>query len=30
MLIGGYLTIKGRKVADDKKLIAGIKKLWKE
>jgi biotin synthase len=29
MLIGGYLTIKGRSVEDDKKLVAQVEKLWK-
>jgi len=28
MLIGGYLTIKGRSVAEDKKLVAQVEKLW--
>lgn len=28
MLIGGYLTIKGREVSQDKRLITEIKKLW--
>jgi len=30
MLIGGYLTIKGRDVAEDQKLIEEIKKIWME
>jgi len=30
MLIGGYLTVKGRSVAEDNKLIKEIKALWKE
>ena len=29
MLIGGYLTVKGREVAEDHKLIKEIKKAWK-
>jgi len=29
MLIGGYLTIKGREVDDDRKLVREVKKLWK-
>lgn len=28
MLIGGYLTLKGRSVAEDRKLIKEIEKLW--
>lgn len=28
MLIGGYLTIKGREVKDDRKLIEEVSKLW--
>lgn len=28
MLIGGYLTIRGREVAEDLKLVNEIKKLW--
>lgn len=28
MLIGGYLTIKGRQVSEDRKLIEEIEKLW--
>ncbi len=28
MLIGGYLTIKGRQVAEDKELVKEIEKLW--
>ena len=30
MLIGGYLTIKGRELEEDYKLIEEIKKLWNE
>jgi len=30
MLIGGYLTIAGRAVSEDHKLVAEIKKLWTE
>jgi biotin synthase len=30
MMIGGYLTVKGKEVAEDKKLIEEIKKLWKK
>lgn len=30
MLIGGYLTIKGRAVDEDWKLVKEIKRLWKE
>lgn len=30
MLIGGYLTLKGRDVEEDYKLIEEIKKLWKK
>ncbi len=30
MLIGGYLTIKGRDVAEDKKLVEEIEKIWAE
>jgi biotin synthase len=30
MLIGGYLTVPGRDVAEDYKLIEEIKELWKE
>ncbi|MDD5108446.1 MAG: biotin synthase BioB [Candidatus Omnitrophica bacterium] len=29
MLIGGYLTIKGRSVEEDLKLVDQVKKLWK-
>lgn len=29
MLVGGYLTIKGRSIEDDKKFVEDIKKLWK-
>lgn len=28
MLIGGYLTIKGREVEEDRKLVEEIKRLW--
>ncbi|MFH0797395.1 MAG: biotin synthase BioB [Candidatus Omnitrophota bacterium] len=28
MLIGGYLTIKGREVCEDRQLIAEIKRVW--
>ncbi len=28
MLIGGYLTIKGREVSEDRKLVEEIEKLW--
>lgn len=28
MLIGGYLTVKGREVEEDKRLVEEIKKLW--
>ncbi|MFH1191256.1 MAG: biotin synthase BioB [Candidatus Omnitrophota bacterium] len=28
MLIGGYLTIKGRSVEEDRKLVSQIEKLW--
>lgn len=28
MLIGGYLTIKGRSVEEDKKLVSQVEKLW--
>lgn len=28
MLIGGYLTIKGRSVEEDKKLVEQVQKLW--
>ncbi len=30
MLIGGYLTIKGREIEEDRKLIEEIKKLWQQ
>lgn len=30
MMVGGYLTIAGRRVEDDQALIAEIKKLWNE
>lgn len=29
MLIGGYLTIRGREVADDWKLVREVEKLWR-
>lgn len=29
MLIGGYLTIKGRSVQEDQKLVEQVKRLWK-
>ena len=29
MLIGGYLTVKGRDIAEDRKLIKEIKEAWK-
>lgn len=29
MLIGGYLTIRGRPVEEDKKLVTQVEKLWK-
>lgn len=29
MLIGGYLTIKGREVSEDRKLVEEIEKLWR-
>ena len=29
MLIGGYLTVKGREISEDRKLIGEIKKAWK-
>src|SRR3989338_6439325 len=28
MLIGGYLTIKGREIDEDRRLVAEIKRLW--
>ena len=28
MLIGGYLTIRGRDIAEDKKLVEEVEKLW--
>lgn len=28
MLIGGYLTIKGRSIDEDEKLVSEVKKLW--
>lgn len=30
MLIGGYLTVKGRDVAEDQKLVEEIEKIWTE
>ncbi len=30
MLIGGYLTIKGREVSDDRKLVDEIEKIWQK
>ena len=30
MLVGGYLTTKGRSWEDDKKFIEDMKKLWEE
>jgi len=30
MLIGGYLTIKGRRLKEDKQLVTDIKSLWSE
>jgi len=30
MLIGGYLTIKGRRVSDDRKLVDEIEKIWQK
>lgn len=30
MLIGGYLTVKGRSIEDDQRLVREIKKLWSE
>ncbi|HEW79177.1 MAG TPA: biotin synthase BioB, partial [Phycisphaerales bacterium] len=30
MLIGGYLTVKGRDVAEDWKLIKEVEKIWLE
>ncbi len=30
MLIGGYLTIKGREIAQDRKLVKEIKEAWKK
>jgi len=29
MLIGGYLTVRGRAIAEDKKLVQEIKEIWK-
>ena len=29
MLIGGYLTIRGREVAEDQKLVKEVQRLWK-
>ncbi|MDP2830801.1 MAG: hypothetical protein Q8O02_00960 [Candidatus Omnitrophota bacterium] len=28
MLIGGYLTIKGRTVQEDRELVSQVEKLW--
>jgi len=28
MLIGGYLTVKGRDVSEDRKLVEEIEKTW--
>ena len=28
MMVGGYLTIRGRSVEEDKKFINNIKKMW--
>ena len=30
MLIGGYLTIRGRDVADDHRLVEEVKRLWRQ
>lgn len=30
MLIGGYLTIRGREVSEDKRLVEEVKKLWQK
>jgi len=30
MLIGGYLTIRGRKVSEDKRLVEEVKRLWQK
>jgi biotin synthase len=30
MLIGGYLTIRGRDIAEDRKLVEEIRKIWIE
>ena len=30
MLIGGYLTVKGGEIAEDRKLIEEIKRIWAE
>lgn len=30
MLIGGYLTVKGREIEEDRRLIEEIKRLWKD
>lgn len=30
MLIGGYLTLRGREVAEDRKLVDEVKKLWQK
>ncbi|MFA5276169.1 MAG: biotin synthase BioB [Candidatus Omnitrophota bacterium] len=29
MLIGGYLTVKGRSIEDDRKLVEDVEKLWR-
>ncbi len=28
MLIGGYLTIKGRSIEEDQKLVKEVERLW--
>ncbi len=30
MLIGGYLTVKGRSIEEDERLVNEVKRLWKE
>jgi len=30
MLIGGYLTVKGREIEEDRRLIEEVKRLWKD
>ncbi|MDI6758237.1 MAG: biotin synthase BioB [Candidatus Omnitrophota bacterium] len=30
MLIGGYLTVKGRSIGEDRQLVDEVKKLWQE